>query len=345
MNPKLSFWKGLSCTVLMAFGPSAAFAGGPHFGQFNGGMSAKSSPNVARSFPTQQTQVLNTGNFKTQSMPIKTHHVIPNSGNIGSKNTQLIPGMQKIPGGVLNLPGGSTPGTKVVNKFPNGGINKLPVGSTPGTNIVNKFPNGGLNKLPGGILTLPGGMGPGGGPKPNPPSGGGTTPPAGGGSKPPSGGGSMPPKKDHHHHHFPHWLWLTPALYPNYGPVYGGVYGPSYPPVTEFVNVTSSPVVVSTTSITPLEAPAATMPERMTLQLGESYGLKNENFGDAAGMIVLQLNGLTLPALVTNWDAQNIAFTLPKLGLNQNSEATLQVMKADQTVMRTIPVMIVGPQK
>ena len=349
MTLKLAFWKGLSCTVLVAFGQSAAIAGGQHAGQFHGGMNAKLSSNVSRSFPAQQSQVLHTSNFKTQSIPLNTHKSFPNSGNIGShlgNNAHVISGTQKFPGGVLNLPGGSTPGS---NKFPNGGINKLPGGvlnlpggSTPGT---NKFPNGGINKLPGGILNLPGGMGPGGGSKPNPPSGGGTTPPAGGGTTPPSGGGSMPPTNNHCHTHFPHWLWLTPALYPNYGSVYGGCYGPTCPPVTEIVNVTPAPVVVSSTSIIPLEAPIAAIPDRMTLQLGESYGLKNENFGDAAGAIVLQVNGLTLPALVTNWDAQNIAFTLPKLGLSQASDGMLQVVKADQTVMKAIPVIVVGPQK
>lgn len=363
MTLKLAFWKGLSCTVLVAFGPAAAIAGGHHAGQFNGGMIAKLSSNVNRSFPAQQTQVLNTGNFKTQSIPLNTHKSFPNSGNIGShlgNKSHVIIGTQKLPGGVLNLPGGSTPGTNVLNKFPNGGINKLPGGvlnlpggSTPGTNVVNKLPNGGLNKLPGGVLNLPGGMGPGGGSKPNPPAGGGTTPPvgggttppAGGGSTPPAGGGTTPPTNNHCHPHFPNWLWLTPALYPNYGSVYGGYYGPTCPPVTEIVNVTPAPVVVSSTSIIPLVSPIAAAPERMTLQLGESYGLKNENFGDAAGAIVLQVNGLTLPALVTNWDAQNIAFTLPKLGLSQPSEGMLQVVKNDQTVMKVIPVIVIAPQK
>ena len=364
MNPKLSFWKGLGCTVLVALGQSSAIAGGHHTGPFNGGMNAKVSSNVTRSFPVQQTQVLNTNTFKPQSIPLNTHKGIPNSSNIGAhlgNNTHVISGTQKFPGGVLNLPGGSKPGTNIVNKFPNGGINKfpgsvlnLPGGSTPGTNVVNKFPNGGINKLPGGILNLPGGMSPGSGSKPNPPSGGGTTPPAGGGTTPPagggttppSGGGTMPPTNNHHcHPHFPHWLWLTPALYPNYGTVYGGGYGPAYSPVTEIVNVSPAPVVVSSTSIIPLEAPAAANQERMTVQLGESYGMKNENFGEVAGNIVLQVNGLTLPALVTAWDAQNIAFTLPKLGLSQASDGMLQVVKADQTVMKANPVIVIAPQK
>ena len=73
--------------------------------------------------------------------------------------------------------------------------------------------------------------------------------------------------------------------------------------------------------------------------------LKNENFGDAAGQIVLELNGLILPALVTSWNAQTISFTLPNLGLSQSSDGVLRIVNSDQTVMKSINATIIAAAK
>ena len=199
-----------------------------------------------------------------------------------------------------------------------------------------EFPDGSKGTvfppIVGGGTTPPSGGGT------TPPTGGGTTPPAGGGTTPPSGG-SNPPSHNHHHHcHFPNWWWVTPALYPRCGTVYGDYYTPT----TSVVNVSSTPLVITTTSI---DDSITAVAERTTLQLGESYSLKNENFGDTAGQIVLELNGLMLPALVTSWDAQTIAFTLPKLGLTQSRDGVLHVLKADQSVMKSVAVNVIAAQK
>lgn len=325
MIPKLGFWQGLGCTVLVMIGQSVALAGGRPGGMPQGGMKAKLPANVQRSIPVPQ--------------------VAAKGRSLGSHTTgiQVISGTQQNLGTARKLPSGISQGTPISGSL-SGSLVKHSSGVGTGARTKPGPLNPGGVKPPYGGGTIPpivvgGGT--------NPPSGGGTTPPAGGGTTPPSGGGTTPPSggsnpsgHNHHHHcHVPNWWWVTPALYPRCGTVYGGYYTPT---CSSVVNVSSTPLVITTTSID--DSITATV-ERMTLQLGESYSLKNENFGDAAGQIVLELNGLMLPALVTSWDAETIAFTLPNLGLNQSRDGVLHVLKADQSVMKSVAVNVIAAQK
>jgi len=329
MIPKLGFWQGLGCTVLVMIGQSVALAGGRPGGMPQGGMKAKLPANVQRSIPVPQ------GATKHHSIgsPSNGFHVISGTHqNLGTARklpsgiSHGTPISGKLPGSVLNPPAGAGIGARTKPGPLNPGLIKHPIAGTPFPPIIGggTTPGGGTNPPSGGGTT--------------PPAGGGTTPPAGGGTTPPSGG-SNPSGPNHHPHcHFPNWWRVTPALYPRCGTVYGNYYTPT----TSVVNVSSTPLVITTASI---DDSITAIAERTTLQLGESYSLKNENFGDAAGQIVLELNGLMLPALVTSWDAQTIAFTLPNLGLTQSRDGVLHVLKADQSVVKSVAVNVVAAQK
>lgn len=324
MIPKLSFWQGLGCSVLVVIGQTVALAGGRPGGQHPGG-----NAQVRRAAPTQQAAAVRSHNIGTQTSKI-----------------QVMSGSQQNLA-ARKLPSGITLGTPVSGRLSGTLVKQSGAGTSARTKPSPINPGVAKPPIAGGPFPpIVGGGTSGGGTVP--PSGGGSTPPAGGGTTPttpptvpPSGGGTTPPAGNHghHHHHHPNW-WLTAALYPRYGAFYGNYYSPICNPV---VNVASAPVVLSPSIISIEES--AVVAERLTLQLGESYSLKNENFGDAAGQIVLELNGLTLPALVTSWDAQTISFTLPTLGLNQSSNGVLRVVNSDQSVMKSINATIIAAAK
>jgi len=106
MNPKLSFWTGLGCTVLVTIGRSIALAGGRPGGQFSGGMKAKAPQTVHRPVPAQQTSSLGR---HSGLQPDKTQVI---SGTLSGSSSA-----RRLPGGTL---GGSIPG-----KIPSGGLTPL----------------------------------------------------------------------------------------------------------------------------------------------------------------------------------------------------------------------------
>jgi hypothetical protein len=78
----------------------------------------------------------------------------------------------------------------------------------------------------------------------------------------------------------------------------------------------------------------------LTLRLGESYTIGNENFGTKAGKLSLQLNGLALAVHVDQWDTDQISFTLPVAGLTKTTEAKFQIKSADQQLLKAVTVMV-----
>jgi hypothetical protein len=322
----------VGCSILLVVTQSAAFAKGP------GNSHAMSKPNQGGTHNFSANTVRSSNVMKTQILKTNVS-ALPNSSATGVKivNTKNFP-TQTTTGGIKKFPDS----TKVTNP----GVILLP------PKVVNNPPSGG-SKFPGGTKLPPGSIFQppritdpplGGGPK-TPPMGGGTgNPPAGGGSNPPSGG-TMPPSKDCHHHScFPNWLWYTPALYSNWGLGYAGGYSGNYCASPMFVNnISSAPVMIDSTPAAPLTMASAAN-DKLTLKMGQNYAIANDNFGEAAGNLALQVNGLTLPVRVDKWDAQQVSFTLPAIGLAQASEGMFQIIKADHSVSKSVPVMVVTAQ-
>jgi hypothetical protein len=190
----------------------------------------------------------------------------------------------------------------------------------PGNGV--KLPIGGIKVPPGPVLLPPTGGS-------NPPNGGGTTPPGGGGNPPPSNGSN-------HDHGFPFWLWYNPALYANWGYGFGG--GPGSAPVS-IGAASTAPAVLDQPTVNPTQA-NATATGKISMQLGQTYTIVNENFGESAGGMALTINGLTLPVQIDRWDAREISFTLPTVGLAKPAVGMFQIVKADQTPARTVAVAV-----
>lgn len=194
MNPKLSFWTGLGCTVLVTIGQSIALAGGRPGGQFSGGMQAKAPQAVHRPVPAQQATSLG------RNSGLQTVKAQVTSGSLSGSSSARRP-----PGGTL---GGS-----ILGKIPSGGLTPL-----SGT-IVKQSTGAGIGTRIKPGPPIPGTVKPPIGSGPFPPIVGGGTSSGGGGTIPPSGGGSTHPAHNHCHTHFPNWWWVTPALYPRCGTV------------------------------------------------------------------------------------------------------------------------------
>ncbi len=324
MNTHFRMQTLVGCTVLLAVSQSAAFAKGPGSGhsaaKYSAGNSRNFSANAVRSSNVVKTQVMKS-QITTQPSSSVTGVKIVNMKNLPSRTTTGV--VKKFPGNKVANPSTILLPPKVVTNPPSGG---------------SKFP-GGIFDPPIRVTDPPLG----GGPK-TPPMGGGTGNPPSGGNNPPTGGGTMPPSKDCHPHKcFPNWLWYTPALYSNWGLGYGGGYN-GYCASPMFVNnVASAPVLIDSTPAAPVITAAAAS-DKLTLKLGQSYTIANDNFGEAAGNLALQVNGLTLPVRVDKWDAQQVSFTLPVVGMAQASEGLFQIMKVDQSLNKSVPVMVVAAQ-
>ena len=82
----------------------------------------------------------------------------------------------------------------------------------------------------------------------------------------------------------------------------------------------------------------------MTLKLGQSYTIVNDKFGEKSGDLSLAISGLTLPVRVDQWDAREITFTVPFVGLEKPTDGMFQVGGADHKLVKAVPVMIVAAQ-
>jgi len=106
-----------------------------------------------------------------------------------------------------------------------------------------------------------------------------------------------------------------------------------------------TPVADPAQSVEPATQPATTQQaadSELTLKLGESYTIANENFGTTPGGLSLQLNGLTLAVHVDQWDAGQITFTLPTVGLTKATEGRFQILGTDHQLLKGVSVMVVS---
>ena len=85
--------------------------------------------------------------------------------------------------------------------------------------------------------------------------------------------------------------------------------------------------------------------EPQTLQLGQSYTIANDKFGDKSGELSLQVSGLTLPVRIDKWDAQQINFTVPSVGLDKPTDGMFHIAGADHTAAKAVPVTVLVAQE
>lgn len=142
------------------------------------------------------------------------------------------------------------------------------------------------------------------------------------------------------------WLWYNPWLYGNCGFGYCGYCDPwfyGYPCGYQYSSCATPIVLTIANTTTPVAVEQAA--SKLTLQLGQSYTIANDKFGEKAGELSLQVSGLTLPVRIDKWDAQQINFTVPFVGLDKPVDGLFHIAGADHTAGKTIPVTVIVAQE
>ena len=306
-------WAG--CSILVAVCQTASYAGG-----FGGGAAIHASGGTGFGGHVASMQPSMGSQFKV-GQPVGPHITNPGLSTVKTNFTPL-----KSPAGTLKPTGTSVSGISFQNKVSTKigpMLNNSPTKTTGGITFKNK----------GSVKLGPIGTG-----TPSKPPSPGT------GSKPGSGSGAS--KMKHDHDGFPFWLWFSPAFYGNgfggwgYGSGYSDGYGAA--PVYNDVAISNPVVADQPTSAVPSQPAASTSNQRITLKLGQSYTIANDNFGENGGRLSLQLNGLTLPLRVDEWNSEQVSFTLPNLGLAKASDGVFQIAKADHSPARSADVTVVA---
>ncbi len=173
--------------------------------------------------------------------------------------------------------------------------------------------------------------------------------------------------------HQPHNKWCGPCWWwsPSFcTPSYSGCY---YPPVYTYPEPIVIPVattVVNNTTVVPAAATepvadeaAATGPaaselvaaealavatssdKPMQIPVGSLITLQGKELGTDAGQVVVQIDEISLPALMNEWQDESVKVTLPMLGLAGATKANLWMVKADGTVAANVAVELVPAQQ
>lgn len=158
------------------------------------------------------------------------------------------------------------------------------------------------------------------------------------------------------------WLWYNPWFYGNcgfgncgfgncfYDPCcydtcgfYNWCYGSGSCATPIVLNLATTPsvAVVNQPAVSPVQTPANAA-STMTLQLGQSYSIVNDNFGEKSGDLSVQISGLTLPVRIDKWDAQEINFTVPFVGLDKPADGVFQIAGADHNAIKAVPVTVIA---
>jgi hypothetical protein len=144
----------------------------------------------------------------------------------------------------------------------------------------------------------------------------------------------------------PWWFcpaWVAPAPTPYYPVVYTE-------PIVIRVSVPAAPIVVpvaESTSDAPATPPApgtsqpqATTPEEKLLQvpLGATLTLQATGLGEQAGQVIVQIEKIAMPALVSEWKPDSVTATLPTVAIAENIRGELLLMKADGQLASSVKV-------
>jgi hypothetical protein len=371
MNTKFAMRMAAGCSILVAVCQTAAMAGG--FGGSSFGGSSHSMP--SSNHPTFQpsSSVLSyktTSNFKT-TPNLKTPpnlKTTPSGMALKTANTKLVTSNVVTGKNVLPAQAGSQTGNA---KAGGTGISKnsassvvLPVPYNPTGGGTQKAKGAGTSvgqnsmqagTIGGGAGTSSGGAGSAGGGTPS--SGGsgtggsgtgaGGTPAAGGSGTGSSGtapsgsstspsnpaGGCYPGQNC-----WSNWSWYNPWFYGNSG--YGNC-GYGNCGYASGCGATPAAAVVDQSAVMPEQAPV-TAASKMTLKLGQSYSIVNENFGEKSGDLSVQVSGVTLPVRIDKWDAQQINFTVPFVGLDKPTDGVFQIAGADHNQTKAVPVLVIA---
>jgi len=136
--------------------------------------------------------------------------------------------------------------------------------------------------------------------------------------------------------HKPSNKWCGPCWWwsPCWDPCYKSCYYPStvyaYPQTIVIPVVVGTPVVAE---------------QVMQIPVGATVTLQGTNLGDQLGMLVVQIDKVSLPAQVNEWKPEGVNVTLPMLGLAGPTRAQLWMVRADGTVAANVAVELLPAQQ
>ena len=127
----------------------------------------------------------------------------------------------------------------------------------------------------------------------------------------------------------PCWWWS-----PCWDPCYKSCYYPctvyAYPQTIVIPVVVGTPVVAE---------------QVMQIPVGATVTLQGTNLGDQLGMLVVQIDKVSLPAQVNEWKPEGVNVTLPMVGLAGPTRAQLWMVRADGTVAANVAVELLPAQQ
>lgn len=85
--------------------------------------------------------------------------------------------------------------------------------------------------------------------------------------------------------------------------------------------------------------------EPVTIYEGQTMGLPTADLGTQAGTVTLTISGIMFKVEVLEWNARDMMFRVPELGLTQSIDGTLSIAMATGEQYETIPVMLVPGEK
>ena len=148
-----------------------------------------------------------------------------------------------------------------------------------------------------------------------------------------------------HHNHGPTFGFDFPRWGFAYGP--DGVYirGRSryYADRPRDVVIVEQPAVVEEQVVAqpPADVQIREVGNLPKVHVGSTIALASKvALGDNAGQVILDVNGISLPAAVQAWTNESTTCTVPMMGLNQPKEARLIIVTGEGNVAQTIAVLL-----
>jgi hypothetical protein len=83
----------------------------------------------------------------------------------------------------------------------------------------------------------------------------------------------------------------------------------------------------------------------MQIPVGATVTMQGTDLGDQLGMLVVQIDKISLPAQVNEWKPEGVNVTLPMLGLAGPTKAQLWMVRADGSVAANVAVELLPAQQ
>jgi hypothetical protein len=138
----------------------------------------------------------------------------------------------------------------------------------------------------------------------------------------------------------PSWVAPAPVVYTE--PIIIPVSVPAAPIVVASQPATSPSMLPTTEgpAATETAKPVTTTTEEKIQQvpLGATLTLQAKELGEQAGQVIIQIEKIAMPALVSDWSASSVTATLPTVAIAENLRAELLLVKADGQVASSVKI-------